>query len=157
MSIIKAENGRPIAQMMTIGIPINPHHNRWSPEYHSMSILTLALYSLSPTDTHWNMLRLDLARAGWSKNKITMMLTTMFLFMSFIDFFDIMYTIAHMIHHRPIKTKGSNDIKNILNMVEFGANPFISLSWINQSIDTNDSELDPIVFAGVSISFNTSG
>ena len=42
-------------------------------------------------------------------------------------------------------------------MVAFGANAFISLPWMKQSSDTNDSDDEPITFAGENTSFTVSG
>ena len=120
----------------------------------SMSTLTLVP---SPTDTHWNILRLDLMSGGWSKNKITMILTTMLLFMSFKHFLKIVCKITHITEYKIIRNIGNNEIRNILNMAALGANAFISLSCIKQSNDTKDSEDDPIVCAGENKSFTTSG
>ena len=58
--------------------------------------------------------------------------------------------IIHMMLYKNINISGSKAIRNILNMVAFGANAFISLPWMKQSSDTNDSEDDPIA----TISFN---
>ena len=62
-----------------------------------------------------------------------------------------------MVEYNRIKNIGNNEIRNILNMVELGANAFISLSCIKQSIDTNDSDDDPMVCAGENRSSTTSG
>ena len=115
-----------------------------------MSILTL--YSLSPLLTHWNMLSPALVTAGCNRNRMTMMLTTMFLFMSSKYFFKGTHTINHIMIYNIIRNNGSNEIRNVLNIVAFGANAFISLSCMNQSTDTNDSEAKPTTSTGENIS-----
>ena len=154
--MINAQTGKPMPQISIIGNPMNAHHLICSDEYHLMSMWTLTLVSF-PTETHWNILRLDLVSAGWSKNKITMMLTTMLLFMSCKHFLKIVCKIAHITEYKMIRNIGNNEIRNILNIAALGANPFISLSCIKQSNDTKDSEDDPIVCAGENKSFTTSG
>ena len=72
-------------------------------------------------------------------------------------FLKSLYKSIHIIEQTTINTIGSKAIKNILNMVEFGTNPFILVSWIKQSTDTNDSELEPIIYAGENKSFKISG
>ena len=47
--------------------------------------------------------------------------------------------------YNSIKNKGSMATKNVLKMTEFGAKPFISLFWVSQSNDTNDSDDEPII------------
>ena len=115
-----------------------------------MSILTL--YSFSPLFTHWNMLSPALVTAGCNRNRMTIILTTMFLFMSSIYFFNGIQTINHMMIYKIIRNSGSSAIRNVLNIVAFGANPFISLSCMNQSSDTNDSEANPTIWTGENIS-----
>ena len=103
------------------------------------------------------MLKPDLVKAGCNKNSITIILTTIYLLMSLKYVLSAKCIIIHMKLYNSINISGSKAIKNILNMVAFGANTFISLPWMNQSSETNDSEDEPIIFAGVNISFTVSG
>ena len=122
-----------------------------------MFISTLTLKSLSPTFTHWNKLKPDLVKAGCNKNNITIKLTTTYLFTSLKYVLNVKCMIIHMMLYTNINISGSKAIRNILNMVAFGANAFISLSWMKQSSDTNDSDDEPIILAGENTSFTVSG
>ena len=98
-----------------------------------------------------------LTKAGCIKNNMTIVLTTMFLLRSLKYFFDMKNAMVHIAQYKNMKNNGSRAIRNILNMTEFGANAFISLSSINQSNETNDSEDDPIISPIVNMSFIDSG
>ena len=63
----------------------------------------------------------------------------------------------HTILYKIIRSNGSKNINNILNMVTLGANAFISLSFINQSIDTKASDDTPIISAGENNSLKDCG
>ena len=65
---------------------------------------------------------------------------------------NIRYASIHTKLYKNIKAIGRIAARNILNMVEFGAKAFISLSSMNQSNDTNDSDDDPIISPGIKIS-----
>ena len=80
------------------------------------------------------------------------MLTTILRLISLQCFVEIKYAIDHIILYKSIKNKGSIAAKNVLKITEFGAKAFISLSSINQSNETNDSDDDPIISPGVNIS-----
>ena len=84
--------------------------------------------------------------------RITIELTIIFRLMSLKYFFNTRYASIHIKLYKNIKAIGSIAAKNILKMVEFGAKAFISLSSINQSNETNDSDDDPIISPGVNIS-----
>ena len=62
------------------------------------------------------------------------------------------YASDHIAQYKSIRTIGSIATKNILNITEFGANAFISLSSINQSNETNDSDDEPIISPGENMS-----
>ena len=51
------------------------------------------------------------------------------------------------IQYKVISINGISDTKNILNTIALGANAFISLSFMNQSIDTKASDDTPIISA----------
>ena len=57
-----------------------------------------------------------------------------------------------MIQYKSKRTNGSIATRNILNMTEFGANAFISLSSMNQSNETKDSDDEPIISPGENMS-----
>ena len=90
--------------------------------------------------------------AGCSIYRMTIELTIIFRLISLKYFFNIRYAIIHTRLYKNIKAIGSIAARNILNMVEFGAKAFISLSSMNQSNETNDSDDDPIISPGVNIS-----
>ena len=93
-----------------------------------MSTSTLTLKSSSSTFTHWNMLNPDLVKAGCSKYRITTVLTTIYRFKLLTYFLNIQCMNVQIRLYKIIRFIGNIDIKNILNIVAFGANPFISLS-----------------------------
>jgi hypothetical protein len=65
-------------------------------------------------------------------------------------------TAQNMLYHS-IKIKGKIAIKKSLNITAFGAKAFISLSIMNQSIDTNDSDDEPTVFVTLNMLVMVSG
>ena len=71
-------------------------------------------------------------------------LTTILRLISLQCFVEIRYAIDHIMQYKSIRNKGSMATKNVLKMTEFGAKPLISLFWISQSNDTNDSDDEPI-------------
>ena len=72
--------------------------------------------------------------------------------MSLKYFFNIRYASIHTRLYKNINAIGSIAARNILNMVEFGAKAFMSLSSTSQSNETNDSDDDPIISPGIKIS-----
>ena len=101
--------------------------------------------------------KLERVTAGCSKNNITMILTAMLRFMSKKYLFETKYSTTQTKMYVNIIKIGSINIKKTLKIIEFGANAFISLSFIKQSIDTKASDDEPSIFAGTNMSVIVSG
>ena len=113
---------------------------------------TFVRLSFSLTSTHWKIPSPVLISAGCNKYRITIELTIMFRFISLKYFLDIQYAKVQITQKNSIRNNGSIATRNILKMTEFGANTFMSLSSMNQSNETKDSDDEPTISPGENMS-----
>jgi hypothetical protein len=86
-----------------------------------------------------------------------MIVMTTFRFKSPNSRLEMKYMTAQNMLYHSIKIKGKIAIKKSLNIAAFGAKAFISLSIMNQSIDTNDSDDEPTILVTLNMLVMVSG
>ena len=120
--IMNTSIGQPAPQIIMIGSPTQAHHMRCSFEKHSMSKSTLTWNLLSSTFTHWKISSPTFVSIGCRRNKITIIVTTIFLIMSGNLRLHSKNRIPHTTTASRIKARGSSPVKKILNTAVDGAN-----------------------------------